>query len=205
VGFPARIALATRNRGKIREILQICSEWPVRWLTWGGEPGLEWPDVEETGETYLENARKKAVAVARALGVAAIADDSGIEVDALGGGPGPLSARFAGAKATERENLDLLIERIRGFPPEERTARYRCLAVCARPGSATSVWGEGVCEGRLILEPRGVGGFGYDPIFVPEGHDRTMAELSAGEKNAISHRGRAFRALGDTLRRDEPP
>jgi XTP/dITP diphosphohydrolase len=137
--------------------------------------------------------------------VPGIADDSGIEVDALVGEPGPRSARFAGPEATDSENLHLLIKRIRGLHPVDRTARYRCVAVCAWPGSSRTVWAEGVCEGLLILEPTGRGGFGYDPIFVPEGHDRTMAELSPEEKNAISHRGKAFRALGDILRRDEPP
>jgi XTP/dITP diphosphohydrolase len=130
--------------------------------------------------------------------VAALADDSGIEVAALGGGPGVRSARFAGEDATDEANLRLLIARIRDVPEAERTARYRCVAVCAWPGER-DVWAEATCEGRLILEPRGTGGFGYDPIFVPEGGSRTMAELTDEEKNAISHRGRAFRALRATL------
>jgi XTP/dITP diphosphohydrolase len=174
-------------------------DWPVRWLLATDAAAEAWPDVEETGQTYLENALLKARAAAAAAGVPAVADDSGIEVDALGGGPGPQSARFAGATATDKENLRLLIDRIRDVAPEDRTARYRCVAACAWP-DGREVWAEGESEGRLILEPRGSGGFGYDPIFVPEGEvDRTMAQLSSEEKNAVSHRGRALRALGDIL------
>jgi XTP/dITP diphosphohydrolase len=203
--FPTELALATRNPGKIREIQEICAGWPVRWRLAEGLNGrsdgpASWPDVEESGETYLDNARLKAHAVAEALGVPAVADDSGIEVDALGGEPGPRSARFAGPNATDRENLDLLIQKIRPVAPDARTSRYRCVAVCAWP-DGRSAWAEGACEGWLILEPRGTGGFGYDPIFVPEGESRTMAELSAEEKNAISHRGKALRALGEILAR----
>jgi XTP/dITP diphosphohydrolase len=123
-----------------------------------------------------------------------VSDDSGIEVDALGGGPGPRSARFAGEGATDDLNLRLMIERIRGVPQDQRTARYRCVAVCAWPDGARVV-AEGVSEGHLVDAPVGTGGFGYDPIFVPAGESRTMAELSAEEKDRISHRGRAFRAL----------
>jgi XTP/dITP diphosphohydrolase len=197
--FPARIAIASRNRHKIDEILAICEDWPVAWVT----AGAEWPDVEETGSSYLDNALLKARAVANATGMAALADDSGIEVDALGGGPGPRSARFAGEEATDRENLDLLLDRVRRADPAGRSARYRCVAALAWP-SGEELWTEGVCEGRIILEPRGSGGFGYDPAFVPQEEDergtaRTMAELPAHEKHAISHRGRAFRALRSLL------
>jgi XTP/dITP diphosphohydrolase len=198
VGFPRELALATKNPGKIREILEVCSDWPVAWTLSTAAPS-PWPDVEETGETYLENALLKARAVASALGIPAVADDSGIEVDALGGAPGPRSARFAGPEASDEQNLGLLIERVTEVPPEERTARYRCVAACAWP-DGREVWSEGACEGRLLPERRGSGGFGYDPIFVPdETPGRTMAEVSPPEKNAISHRGRALRALGDIL------
>ena len=208
MGFPSELALATRNEGKIREILQICVDWPVRWaLAREIEDGprhrvVMWPDVEETGQTYLENALLKARATASAAGVPAVADDSGIEVDALGGEPGPRSARFAGLHATDPQNLRLLIERISDVPDSLRTARYRCVAACAWP-DGREVWADGLCEGRLILEPRGSGGFGYDPIFVPRAEPhRTMAELHPEEKNAISHRGRALRSLGERLRAD---
>jgi XTP/dITP diphosphohydrolase len=202
MGFPPEVALATRNPGKITEILRICSDWPVRWrlgrMDGSSDADRSWPDVEETGQTYLENAELKARAVAQALGIPAIADDSGIEVDGLGGAPGPHSARFAGSGATDRQNLDLLIERLAPVSPKVRTARYRCVAICAWP-DGRHVTAEAVCEGRLTLDPRGSGGFGYDPIFVPTGEERTMAELTPEEKDAISHRGKALRALGEIL------
>jgi XTP/dITP diphosphohydrolase len=197
VTFPDRVAIASRNPGKIREILAICADWPVAWITAESHPEA-WPDVEETGRTYLDNARLKARAVADALGVAAVGDDSGIEVDALDGAPGPRSARFSGPGATDEENLRTLIREIRDVPDAERTARYRCVAVLAHPdGAATHA--EAACEGALVTEPRGSGGVGYDPIFVPTGGTRPMAELTPGEKNAISHRGKAFRALGELI------
>jgi XTP/dITP diphosphohydrolase len=198
VGFPAKLALATRNDHKIREILEICRDWPVEWVTANDAGPGTWSEVEETGETYLDNALLKARAVAEALGIPAVADDSGIEVDAVSGGPGPRSARFAGPNATDAENLRRLIERVRDVSADGRTARYRAVAACAWP-DGRSVSAEGVCEGSLVLEPRGSGGFGYDPIFVPQGESRTMAELSPEKKHAISHRGRAFRALRDVL------
>jgi XTP/dITP diphosphohydrolase len=196
MALPSKLALATKNPGKIKEILEICADWPVSWLT---AEDADWPDIEETGETYRENALLKAMEVARVLGVPAVADDSGIEVDALGGGPGPRSARFAGEHASDSENLALLMARIGDVPEAQRTARYRCVAACAWPeGQAIDV--EETCEGHLVLSPRGSGGFGYDPAFVPDGYDQTMAELSAPEKNRISHRGKALRALGEALR-----
>jgi len=233
--LPLRIAIASRNPGKIREILAICADWPVEWLTPEDRPG-EWPDVEETGETYLDNALLKATAVAEATGEPAVADDSGIEVDALGGAPGPRSARFAGAGATDGENLRKLVDAVRdtdqraaryrcvavlAFPggaavhaeatcegvlvseprgTDQRAARYRCVAVLAFPGGA-AVHAEATCEGVLVSEPRGSGGFGYDPIFVPDGEQRTMAELPPEEKDRISHRGKAFRALRAVVER----
>jgi XTP/dITP diphosphohydrolase len=197
VAFPARIAIASRNAHKLREIGRICADWPVEWLTVENHEG-PWPDVEETGSTYLENALLKARAGAAALGEPALADDSGIEVDALGGRPGPRSARFAGEDATDEHNLDELIRALKGVPGSGRTARYRCLAALAFP-DGRELHAEGICEGTLVGQPRGSGGFGYDPIFVPEGWERTMAELADEEKDRISHRGRAFRALEEAL------
>lgn len=197
---PARVAIASRNPGKIREILAICADWPVEWDTAAGDdPG--WPQIEETGATYLENALLKAHGVAGARGVPALADDSGIEVDALAGAPGPRSARYAGPGATDERNLATLISAMRGVPRSGRTARYRCIAAMAWP-DGREVWAEGHCEGTLVSKPRGTGGFGYDPIFVPAGWDRTMAELDPAEKDRISHRGRAFRALRELLERE---
>ena len=197
MALPARIAIASRNAHKLREIGRICTDWPVEWLTVENHEG-PWPDVDETGSTYFENALLKARAGAVALSQPALADDSGIEVDALGGRPGPRSARFAGEDATDQQNLDELIRALKGVPGSGRTARYRCLAVLAFPDGRV-VSAEGICEGTLVGKPRGTRGFGYDPIFVPEGWDVTMAELPDDEKDRISHRGRAFRALGETL------
>jgi XTP/dITP diphosphohydrolase len=197
VAFPARIAIASRNPHKIREITRICADWPVAWLT-VEDHQAEWPAVEETGSTYLENALLKARAVAAALGEPALADDSGIEVDALGGRPGPRSARFAGPNATDGANLQELIRALKGVPPAGRSARYRCVAVLAFP-DGQELHAEGTCEGTLVAKPRGSRGFGYDPIFVPAGWDRTMAELSDEEKDRLSHRGQALRALRHVL------
>ncbi len=208
MSFPPRLVIATRNPGKVREILAICADWPVEWLT---HEQVAWPDVEEPGDTYLENALAKARAVAAATGEAALADDSGIEVDALGGAPGPRSARYAGPGAGDEENLRALLRALAGVPGPGRIARYRAVAAVARPGGEEA-WAEGACEGVLRTRPRGEGGFGYDPIFEPAGWDRTMAELPPEEKNRLSHRGRALRALRDHLAdpgpgpgRTEPP
>jgi XTP/dITP diphosphohydrolase len=195
--LPPRIAIASKNEHKLLEIGRICADWPVTWLTFRDRDG-GWPDVEETGDTYLENALLKARAVAVALGEPAVADDSGIEVDALGGKPGPRSARYAGEHATDQENLRALIQAVAGVPPSGRSARYRCVAAIAWP-DGREVHADGVCEGSLVGKPRGDGGFGYDPIFVPVGWEETMAELSADQKDRISHRGRAFRALKEVV------
>jgi XTP/dITP diphosphohydrolase len=197
VPFPERLAIATKNAHKLRELARICRDWPVRWLTVENHPG-PWPDVPEPHDTYLDNALEKARAIASALGEPAIADDSGIEADALDGGPGPRSARFAGERASDAENLAKLIEAIRDEPADARTARYRCLAAIAWP-DGRALHADGVCEGTLLVTPMGTRGFGYDPIFVPRGEDRTMAELDDDEKDRISHRGRAFRALAELL------
>jgi XTP/dITP diphosphohydrolase len=202
VELPPRIAIASHNARKLREIARICADWPVAWLTVENHEG-PWPEVEETGSTYLENAHLKAGAVAAALGLPTLADDSGIEVDALGGRPGPRSARFAGEDATDERNLQELIRALKGVPGSGRTARYRCLAVLASP-EGEEVAAEGICEGILRTKPRGVRGFGYDPIFVPAGWDDTMAELTDEEKDRISHRGRALRALRNVLEADGP-
>lgn len=192
-GFPPRIVLATRNAHKVEEILRICGDWPVEWIT-----EAEIPEVEESGSTYLENALLKAHAVAQATGETSLADDSGIEVDALGGAPGPRSARYAGEDASDERNLKALLRATAGVPSGGRTARYRAVAALARP-DGSAIHAEAACEGMLETRPRGSGGFGYDPIFVPLGDDRTMAELSPEEKDRISHRGGALRALRSEL------
>jgi XTP/dITP diphosphohydrolase len=198
VAFPERIAIASHNEHKLRELARICADWPTAWVTVQTEDPSRFPDVEETGDTYLENALLKARAVAEALGIPAMADDSGIEVDALGGKPGPRSARYAGEQATDEENLAALLQALRGVPRGGRTARYRCVAALAWPGGE-ELHAEGGCEGELVSKRSGERGFGYDPIFVPNGWDVTMADLSDQQKDRISHRGRAFRALGELL------
>lgn len=195
--IPPEIAIATRNAHKVGEIRAICASWPTVWRT----ADERWPDVEETGRTYLDNARLKAHAVATATGIPALADDSGIEVDALGGAPGPRSARYAGDDASDAENLAALLDAVRGVPGLGRGARYRCVVVLAFP-DGTELSTEGVCEGSLAARPRGEGGFGYDPAFVPAGWEVTLAELAPGEKDRISHRGRALRALRALLETD---
>lgn len=195
--FPERLAIASKNPHKLRELGRICRDWPVEWLTVQNHPG-PWPDVDEPHDTYLHNALEKARAVAEVLGVPAIADDSGIEVDALGGGPGPRSARFGGEGASDADNLAKLIGLVADMEPDARAARYRCVAAIAWPDGRT-MHAEGTCEGTLIRQLRGDRGFGYDPVFVPQGERRTMAELGDEEKDRISHRGRAFRALAELL------
>ena len=195
---PPRIAVASRNTHKIREIARICAGWPVAWLTVETADPATFPEVDEIGETYLENALLKARAVADALDVPALADDSGIEVDALGGKPGPRSARYAGESATDDQNLRALLHALKGIPGSGRSARYRCVAALALPDGET-MHAQGVCEGSLRTRPEGVGGFGYDPIFEPVGYDVTMAELTDDQKDRISHRGRAFRSLRERL------
>ena len=198
MSFPGTLAIASRNLHKLREIGRICDAWPVEWVTVENRDPASFPDVDEPHDTYFENAFAKARRVAAALDLPAIADDSGIEVDALGGAPGPRSARYAGDEANDKANLQAVIRAIAGVPPSGRTARYRCVAAIAWP-DGREMHAEGVCEGTLARKPRGARGFGYDPIFVPAGWDRTMAELTGEEKDRISHRGRAFRALGGLL------
>ena len=198
MAFPPRLAIASKNAHKLRELGRICSDWPVEWVTVANADPSAFPDVEETGARSLENALLKAHAVARALDLPAIADDSGIEADALGGKPGPRSARFAGDTATDEENLRALLAAVKGVPGGGRAARYRCLAAIAYP-DGDEAYVEGVCEGVLRTKPVGSGGFGYDPIFEPVGWDVTMAELTDDQKDRISHRGRAFRGLREVL------
>jgi XTP/dITP diphosphohydrolase len=153
------------------------------------------PDVVEDAPTLEGNARLKAAAVATATGQAAVADDTGLEVDALEGDPGVLTARFAGERATYADNVAKLLHELDGVPARERTARFRAVALVAWP-DGREVTAEGICPGRIAPTPRGERGFGYDPVFVPdEGDGRTFAEMTADEKHALSHRGRAIRAL----------
>ena len=188
------LLLASANQGKLRELRTILHGLPVE-LVGLTEAGLgEPPEVEETGDTFLANALLKARAYAAWSGLAAVADDSGLEVDALGGAPGVRSARYAGPGAGDQANLDKLLAALAGVPPERRTARFRCAAVLVDPGGGE--WhAEAAWEGRVLEASRGSGGFGYDPVFLPDGWDRTSAEVDQATKDAASHRGKAFRAL----------
>ena len=185
-----QFVLASRNRHKLRELEALLAPHRLEPLP----PDAELPP--ETGTTFAENAIGKAAAAAEGAGRAAIADDSGIAVAALGGRPGIHSARYAGEQATDEENLAKLIHEVRGAA--DRRAEYVCALALVEPGGAPRVF-EATCQGRLIDTPRGSGGFGYDPIFVPDDYagspERTMAELSPAEKDAISHRGRAAKAM----------
>lgn len=192
-----KVVIATRNRGKIRELQALLEDLGLELVSVGDIEGL--PEVVEDGATFLENAVKKAVEVARATGLVAIADDSGLEVDALGGRPGVYSARYAGEGASDEDNYRKLLRELEGIPEKERTARFKCVMVAAIP-DGTYIWTEGACEGVIASEPKGSQGFGYDPVFYLPDKGRTMAQLSKEEKNAISHRGRAMRRLKEMLR-----
>ena len=185
-----KLLVATNNAGKAAEYRALLagSGWEI---VTPRDVGLDL-QVEETGADYAENATMKAIAFAKASGLPALADDSGLEVDALGGAPGPLSARFGGEDAGDEQRVALLLERLAGVPPEKRSARFRCFIAVARPDGEPTLF-EGRCEGRVADGPRGEGGFGYDPVFLLPERGLTLAELPPEEKNAVSHRGRAAR------------
>ncbi len=197
---PEALVLATANPDKAAELVALLVE---------ALPGVEVrprpaevPDVDETGDTLEDNARLKAQALVDATGVAAVADDTGLEVDALGGAPGVRTARFAGEHATYADNVDALLRALDGVPDERRGASFRTVCLVLHPGGQ-EVLAEGAVRGRITTARRGGGGFGYDPVFVPdEGDGRTFAEMAPAEKHALSHRGRALRALAEALGRD---
>jgi XTP/dITP diphosphohydrolase len=195
---PLRLVLASANPDKVKEISAILSAaLPV--LLVPRPAGV--PDVVEDGETLLDNARLKARALVRATGTAAVADDTGLEVDALGGAPGVYSARYAGDDATYSDNVTKLLRALAALADGggARRARFRTVALAAFP-DGTEVWAEGTVEGSIATAERGSNGFGYDPVFVPDGAGGgTFAEMQADEKDAVSHRGRAFRALAQLL------
>ncbi|MFK7898847.1 MAG: RdgB/HAM1 family non-canonical purine NTP pyrophosphatase [Myxococcota bacterium] len=183
-----RIVVASQNAGKCREIGRILTGFEVLSLA-------DFPDVDfpEEGGDYAENARVKALTAAKVVGLPCVADDSGLEVAALNGAPGPYSARYGGPGLDDRGRYLALLGELAGTPAP-RAARFYCVAACAWP-DGRSVIADGSCEGEILGEPSGEGGFGYDPIFSPTGFDRAMAELSREEKDGLSHRGRAFRTL----------
>ncbi|MHB1066075.1 MAG: RdgB/HAM1 family non-canonical purine NTP pyrophosphatase [Candidatus Nanopelagicales bacterium] len=195
---PPRVVLATRNRHKLDELHRIllASGLDVELVGADAYPGL--PDVPETESSFAGNALLKARAVAAATGLPAIADDSGLAVDALNGMPGVLSARWSGRDANDRANVELLLGQLDDVPERRRGAAFHCAAAVALPDGTERVV-EGSVEGVIIREARGTGGFGYDPVFVPLGGTRTLAEIPAAEKDAISHRGRALEALAPVV------
>ena len=187
------VVLASSNPGKVREINQMLAGLHLTVLP-QSDRGV--PEAEETGLSFVENAILKARNAARHTGLPAIADDSGIEVDYLNGAPGIYSARYAGKGASDEQNLRKLLDDLVGVPEAERTARFQCLIVYLRHEfDPTPVICQGTWEGRILLEPRGMSGFGYDPIFFVPTHNRSSAELPPEVKNKLSHRGQALRAL----------
>jgi XTP/dITP diphosphohydrolase len=196
------LVIATNNPGKLREFRELLAGSGFE-LTTPHDLGYSF-DVAETGATFAENAKLKAIAATKLTGEIALADDSGLEVDALDGRPGIYSARYAGGSRTadgmdEREQCRIVLAELEGVPDERRAARFRCVIAIALPGGQVR-YADGVVEGRIGYEPRGENGFGYDPIFVVDGRDVTSAELPPDEKNTISHRGQAARRALEILR-----
>ena len=190
------VVFASRNRGKIREIRALLEDLPIVLRSLDDFPDA--PEVEEDGDTFLENALKKALAIARYTGCAAMADDSGLTVAALGGAPGVHSARYAGEGADDGRNIEKLLREMQDIPEKERGAAFRCVLVLCEPdGSCESF--EGAWEGRIAEKPDGDGGFGYDPVFYLPGLGKTVARLSLEEKNRLSHRARAMERLREAL------
>jgi XTP/dITP diphosphohydrolase len=194
----SRLVVATANAHKLTELTRILAVGHVDvGLTGLGEfPGA--PEVRETGATFAENALLKARAIAEFTGLPAVADDSGLCVDALNGMPGVLSARWSGRHGDDAANLRLLLGQLADVPPERRGAHFTCAAALVVPGGPEQVT-EGIMRGTLVREPRGQNGFGYDPIFVADGHSVTNGELDSAAKDAISHRGQALRALAPVI------
>jgi XTP/dITP diphosphohydrolase len=193
-----RLLVATNNPGKQREYQQLLA--PLGLLLLTPQDLAQAPTVLESGATYGENARLKALGHQRSSGLLTLADDSGLEVDALDGEPGLHSARYAGPGSGDADRYRLLLAKLEGVPREQRTARFRCVVVLAVPGGETYST-EGICEGVIAFEPSGDNGFGYDPVFYLPKHDRTMAQLLPELKNRISHRARAMHKMLPILRR----
>ena len=188
-----KVVLATGNAGKVRELASLLEDFGLD-IVAQTELGVE--SAEETGLTFIENAILKARHAAQITGLPAIADDSGLAVDALGGAPGIYSARYAGVDASDQQNLEKLLDALQDVPDDQRQAQFHCVLVYLRHAEdPTPLVCHGSWPGVITRQAAGTGGFGYDPIFVPEGFEVTTAQMSAAEKNAISHRGIAFRAL----------
>lgn len=188
-----KLLIASKNKGKIREFEQMLQEWPVTFVSLDEWADLEEP--EETGSTFVENACLKAAYYAQATGLLSLADDSGLAVDALNGAPGVLSARYAGEHGRDSANNRLVLSQMADVPEEKRTGRFLCALAVALPDGSIAATTEGACEGVILREARGTGGFGYDPLFWSPVLQKTLAEATPEEKNAISHRGNALRSL----------
>jgi len=190
-----QIVIASKNIGKIREIKSFYHDLlKVEWLTF--KDFKKFPDVEEKGSSFLENARLKARSISLYTNRITLADDSGLEVDFLGGRPGVKSSRYTGVDATDKQNRDKLLKEMENVTKiSDRTARFICSVALWDPGKGSIFETRGVCEGFIGFEEKGTGGFGYDCIFIPKGYKKTMAQLTQKEKNNISHRGKALRAL----------
>lgn len=194
------IVIATRNKKKLSEFRRILEGTDIRILSLDDFPSC--PEIEETGKTFKENAIKKALEVSRFTGRLAISDDSGLEVDALLGAPGVYSARYAGASAGDKDNVEKLLKELKDVPDKERTARFICVIALVYPDGTTKTF-EGEVRGTIGKTPKGNSGFGYDPVFYPEGYDRTFAEMTPQEKDSLSHRARALQKLTDFLKSDK--
>jgi XTP/dITP diphosphohydrolase len=192
------LLVATNNEGKVRELSQLLSDFPLRLRLLGEFSGID--EAEETGETFAENATLKALHYSARTRRLTLSDDSGLVVDALGGAPGVRSARYAGREATYAERMSKLLGELDATGDAGRRARFVCVIAVADPWAGTLHTFEGACEGRIARAPRGAGGFGYDPLFLPDGHDRTFGELPAEVKQALSHRARALRQAARHLR-----
>lgn len=192
------LVLATRNEHKLSELRAILAEAGVDVTGVISAAEVDGPDVQETGVTFAENALLKARALVAHTGLPAVADDSGFAVDVLGGSPGVFSVYWAGRARDDAANNALLLEQLEDVGPEHRGAQFVCAGALVTPDGREEVR-EGIVRGRLLSEPLGGGGFGYDPLFMPDGHDRSYAQLTASEKNAISHRSRAFRELAPLI------
>ena len=198
VGGPLTIVLATRNPGKVREFVELLRDLPIQVYSLDAFPQI--PDLPEDGRTYTENAINKAATVARLTRRVAIADDSGLEVDALQGAPGPQSRRFLGERVSDAARNARILKLLRNAPAKTRAARYRAVVAVAAPDGTVRTF-EGVCEGQIATSSRGSHGFGYDPIFFVPAYGKSMAQLPLAVKNRISHRARAFAAARPYLRR----
>ena len=197
VSAHTELLVATRNAGKVRELTELLTGLPLAPRDLSDFPDA--PEIDETGETFEENALLKAVGYGAHARLLTLADDSGLEVFALGGAPGVRSARYAGDSATDADRVELLLRELSGADSEDRRARFVCAVALHDPLTGTTEVFTGDCPGRITHAPRGTNGFGYDPVFIPDGHDQTFAELPAAVKQQISHRARALRLARDFI------